>query len=617
MFFKMFHFQYYLWLAGCIVVAHDKSNPLPNVVILFVDDLGWGDIGANGNTTIRTPHVDHLANNGAKFTHWMSASSICTPSRASLLTGRYPQRQGLTSSDWRFRVLNSPSLPGGLPFNELTMAEYLRDEHHYRTHMSGKWHLGIGANFEYLPHHHGFDHWYGMGCTNVLACDPKLNLYPTTTLLEFVVRKTPEMWFGITIAVLTGYILGPLRRQRVTCCGAHIGRRLDIALILALALLVFVWWYTGELTLINPLGCVLFRDGVIVQQPLTLHNLTQRVTGDAQHFIRDAAASGAPFFLYLPFVHVHTALFAMPEFVGKSKHGFYGDNVEEMDWAVGEILKTLKEVGAYENTLTFFSSDNGPFLERGNEGGFAGPFRGAKGQNWEGGIRVPGIMHWPQKILPGQVLDMAVNTMDIFPTTMSIVESIAAGKTSSISSNSFQRPNFDGKDLRSHIAGLSKSGTELRKDSPYEFMFHYCGNDLAAVRYKGKYKLHYFTSITEKNAELQGGRPGSCPSDSICGCSGRNVKQQNPPLVFDIVNDPAETTPLNVDEYPVESFIELVAKAVQEHQSTIPWSEIPNQLESMARASLFPCCNKGGIDPWPALLHLSSTSCRCDDDVPR
>jgi hypothetical protein len=249
------------------------TTPPPNIVILLVDDLGRSDLGAYGNTTLRTPNVDRLANDGAKFDQWISASSICTPSRAALLTGRYAQRYGLTSSDWRFRVLNSPALPGGLPFDETTMAEYLREEHGYSTHMTGKWHLGIGKDGQYLPHHHGFDHWYGMGCTNVIACDPNLHLYQTQhgahqhrTLLEFVVRKTPEMWLGVTLAILIGWITGPLQRQPVACRGVRVGRRLDIALTLALLLLVWVWWYTGELTLINPLGCVLYRDDLVVQQ---------------------------------------------------------------------------------------------------------------------------------------------------------------------------------------------------------------------------------------------------------------------------------------------------------------------------------------------------------------
>ena len=607
-----------LFLSTAILATRPPKPP--NVVILFVDDLGRSDLGTYGNTTLRTPNIDKLANEGVQFNQWISASSICTPSRAALMTGRYAQRHGLTSSDWRFRVLNSPALPGGLPKTEVTIAEYLKENHGYKTHMSGKWHLGIGKDGEYLPHHHGFDHWYGMGCTNVLACDPNRKQYPTKTLLQFVIRKTPEMWITIFSAILFGYYLGPLRRQTLKCCGVRIGKRLDIVLTCTILLLACVWWYTGELTLINPLGCVLYRDGDIVQQPLTLYNLTQRVVGDATYFIREAALEQKPFFLYLPFVKVHTALFAMDDFKGKSKHGFYGDNVEEMDWGVGEIMKTLKEVGEDSNTLTYFSSDNGPFLERGLEGGSSEPLRGSKGQNWEGGIRMPGIVHWPSIIKDGgKKIEFAVSTMDILPTTLSIIDTIVGKKTI------IQHP-FDGQNLIQHIPGIHAlvTGGELKSKTPHEWMYHYCGVDVHSVRWKGQYKVHYVTAVVEDGdqAILNGGRPGSCPADSICGCRGSNAKVHNPPLVFDVLNDPTETVPLDPTDYPKTGedgvdFLSMVKNHMIQHQETIPWDDIPNQLQSMGRASLFPCCDKKGMDPWPALLHISSTSCRCDKDVPR
>ena len=123
------------------MVALNAATSLtpPNIIILLVDDLGRSDLGAYGNSTINTPNIDLLAEQGIQFNQWISASSICTPSRAALMTGRYAQRHGLTSSDWRFRVLNSPALPGGLPHTETTIAEYLKHTHGYQTHMTGKW----------------------------------------------------------------------------------------------------------------------------------------------------------------------------------------------------------------------------------------------------------------------------------------------------------------------------------------------------------------------------------------------------------------------------------------------------------------------------------------------
>ena len=338
-----------LFTLGMLGVAEENASEMnslstPNVMVFLVDDMGYGDLSAG-----ETPNLDKMANEGVRFTSWLSASSICTPSRAALLTGRYAQRMGLTSDDWRFRVLNSPGLPGGLPFEEVTLAEHLR-KRGYVTQATGKWHLGIGPGGIYLPTSHGFDSFYGMGCTNVLSCDPERQLYTTSTLLEFVIRKTPEMWTAIFSIITLGYMAGFIRGKRTYAVG-----------LMTLLLLGWVWWYTGMLTLVNPLACVLYRGRDVVQQPVSLHNLTQRLVGDAQHFIRKSSVSQPhrPFFLYMSFVKMHTALFANPEFQGISKLGPYGDNLAELDWAVGAIMSTVAEENLEANTLTFMTSDNG------------------------------------------------------------------------------------------------------------------------------------------------------------------------------------------------------------------------------------------------------------------
>lgn len=144
----------------------------PNILIFLVDDLGYGDLGCYGNSTIDSRHIDSLARDGVRYTQMYSAAPICTPSRGGFLTGRYPVRLGLTSNDNRFRTFNSPAQPGGLPHDETTMAEIAKHLG-YRTGLVGKWHLGLGKDGEHLPTRHGFDTFFGMPVTNVQTCGNK------------------------------------------------------------------------------------------------------------------------------------------------------------------------------------------------------------------------------------------------------------------------------------------------------------------------------------------------------------------------------------------------------------------------------------------------------------
>lgn len=144
----------------------------PNILIFLVDDLGYGDLGCYGNSTIDSRHIDAIARDGARYTQMYSAAPICTPSRGGFLTGRYPIRLGLTSNDNRFRTFNSPAQSGGLPHDEITMAE-LAQKLDYRTGLVGKWHLGLGRDGEHLPIRHGFHSFFGMPVTNVQTCGNK------------------------------------------------------------------------------------------------------------------------------------------------------------------------------------------------------------------------------------------------------------------------------------------------------------------------------------------------------------------------------------------------------------------------------------------------------------
>jgi arylsulfatase len=255
-----------------------------------------------------------MASEGVRFTNFWSADPVCSPSRAALLTGRYPTRVGVP------RVL-FPQDAGGLNLDESTLAEALKSRG-YRTMCIGKWHLGRPA--EYLPTSRGFDSYFGIPYSNDM---------------------TPR---------------------------------------------------------------VLMRDTQEIEQTADLATLTRRYTEEAQKFI---AAKGGPFFLYFPHTFPHIPLAASDRFRGKSAEGLYGDVVEEIDWSVGEVFRTLRERGLDRNTLVMFSSDNGPWYQ-----GSPGKLRGRKNTTYEGGVREPFLARWSGGIPPGRTCDGLASMLDVFPT---------------------------------------------------------------------------------------------------------------------------------------------------------------------------------------------------------
>lgn len=392
----------WLGLVLCWISCSQPVEAAPNIVIIYADDLGYGDLGCYGHPSIRTPNLDRMAAEGMRFTDFYSAAEVCTPSRAALMTGRYPIRNGMCHD--RFRVLRNNS-QGGLPKDEITLAEHLKEQG-YATACVGKWHLGHLP--EHLPPHHGFDHYFGMPYSNDMQAAPDAP------------KDRTERFFS---------------------------ERND-------------YWRTP-----------LIRGTEIVNPTPDQHEITRLYTEDATQFIRENAAK--PFFLYMPHSFPHVPLFASERFKGKSAAGLYGDVVEELDWSVGQVLDTLKKQGLAENTLVFFSSDNGPWLIFDHHGGSAGMLREGKGSTWEGGMRVPGIAWWPGKIPAGTVQHEMASTMDL-----SVTCSLLGGA---------QLPSdrvLDGVDIRPLLFG---TGTVKR-----EPFFYYRGATLFAVR-SGPWKAHFIT----------------------------------------------------------------------------------------------------------------------------
>lgn len=313
--------RHFLGAIAASTVALRAKSALPNVIMIYCDDLGYGDVGCYGSK-IPTPNIDKMAAEGIRFTHFYSASPVCTPSRASLLTGRYAVRTGMPS-------VIGPGDQSGLPSTETNIAQVMKKTG-YRTMCIGKWHLGDAAR--HLPTNKGFDEYYGIPYSNDMLPRP------------------------------------------------------------------------------------LLHNNEVIEQPAQLDTLTPRYTAQAIRFI--TAGSDKPFFLYLPHTYPHIPLGASPKFRGKSGFGLYGDVVMELDWSVGEILRTLKENGLDDSTLVMFSSDNGPWFQ-----GTAGALRGRKGDTFEGGMRVPFIARMPGRIPAGQVSTAFASTLDILPTVANLTGS--------------------------------------------------------------------------------------------------------------------------------------------------------------------------------------------------
>jgi arylsulfatase A-like enzyme len=269
----------------------------------------------------------------------------------------------------------------------------------------------------------------------------------------------------------------------------------------------------------------LIRQREIVEFPTNQELFTKRYTEEAVQWITEN--KDQPFFLYLAHNMPHAPIFASEEFQGRSEGGRFGDVVEEIDWSVGQITNTLKELGIEKDTLVIFTSDNGPWTMFGPHGGTAAPLRGEKGTSWEGGYRVPGIFRWPGKIKPGVVDDMGAN-LDLYATFASIT---------------------GGLEPTTETAYISKdlSGVLLRnEDGPRNNWFYNSG----AIAYRsGKYKIHLSSKDRSSNPDTREREP---------------IKQHDPPLLFDLSKDLGEQHNIN-SEHP-----EVVERLLQELKRIVP-----------------------------------------------
>ncbi len=356
----------------------------PNVIIILADDLGYGDLGCQGSRVMKTPRLDEMAEQGVRMTSFFASGPVCSPSRAGIMTGRYPIRSGVNYVfvptelfPLALALYGKYRMPWGLPRNEIVLPELMKTAG-YNTCCIGKWHLGDLPGQR--PRARGFDYYYGVLHSNDAI---------------------------------------PLRLYE--------------------------------------------NERVVEPAPVDQDYLTQSYTEKAVSWIE--SNDDSPFFLYMAHTSPHVPLHASPEFRGTSEAGLYGDCVEEIDWSVGQVLDALDRRGMAEDTLVFFTSDNGPWFQ-----GSAGGLRGRKDETFGGGMKVPAIARWPGVIPAHTVTDRMSMNFDLFTTSLA-----AAGLEAPS-----DRP-IDGRDVLPMLKG--------EEQSPHRELYFYKGRELQAVLQDG-WKYH-------------------------------------------------------------------------------------------------------------------------------
>lgn len=396
-----------VFILGILFSCQDKKSQKvsstfdrkkkPNIVLLYVDDLGYGDLGCYGANALKTPHIDKLAANGIKFTDAHSAAATCTPSRYSLLTGNYAFR-----NDARI-------LPGDAPLlidtAQVTLPKMLQNAG-YTTAVVGKWHLGLGFgkvnwNKKISPgaNEVGFDYSYLIPATGdrvptIFVEDGiAVNLAETDTLRVSYDHRVGERPTGLERPDLLKYKADKQHSQTIVNGISRIG------------------YMAGGKS----------AEWVDEEIPFVL-------TEKAKDFMNHNKDN--PFFLYYSFHDIHVPRAPNQKFKGKTGLGPRGDAIAQMDYVVGEIVKQLEQLSLLEDTIIIFTSDNGPILDDGYFDGAeeligdhqpSGPFRGAKYSIYEAGTRMPTIVSWKGNVMPGESAAL-LNQVDLYASIASLLD---------------------------------------------------------------------------------------------------------------------------------------------------------------------------------------------------
>lgn len=394
----------------------------PNIVIIYADDLGYGDMGAYGATALKTPNMDKLAREGMRFTNGYAAAATCTPSRYALLTGVYP---------WRNK--DAKILPGTAPLlidtAQVTIPGLLREQG-YHTGIVGKWHLGLGNGqvdwnqpIAPGPNEVGFDYAYIMAATQ--------DRVPTVYIEDgLVVGLDPDD--PIEVSYEHNFPGQPTGKDNPE-------------------MLKMKWHHGHDQTIVNGISRIGYMKGGTTARWVD-ENMADTFLVKAQEYVRQHRDE--PFFLYYALQQPHVPRTPHSRFVGQTGMGPRGDAIAEADWCIGEFMKTLESLGLLENTLIILSSDNGPVV---NDGYYddaveklgdhtpAGVLRGGKYSLFEAGTRVPFITYWSGRIAPG-ISDAMISQVDFLSSLASLAGS--------------QVTTRDSKNLLDVLLGKSQQGRE-------------------------------------------------------------------------------------------------------------------------------------------------------------
>ena len=449
--FKFFFLSVFVMISCKSIEKESKSSnsgKKPNIVVIYLDDLGYGDLSSYGATEIQTPNIDALANDGIKFTNGYASSATCTPSRYALLTGVYP---------WRNK--NARILAGSAPLiidvAQQTLPKVLKQQG-YQTAIVGKWHLGLGSgNVDWNgkitpgPNEVGFDFSYIMAATQ---------------------DRVP------TVYINNGYVVGfdkndPIEvNYKKNFEGEPTAKSNP-------EMTSMKWHHGHNNSIVNEIPRIGFMKGGETSKWVDI-DMADHFLGKAQEYVKTHKEQ--PFFLYYAMQQPHVPRTPHPRFVGKSGMGPRGDVILEADWVVGEFINTLKEEGLLENTLIVFSSDNGPVL---NDGYFddaveklgehdpKGGLRGGKYSLLEAGTRVPFITYWKGTIKPA-VSDAIVCQIDLLASLANLAGTLDETTDSKNILNTFLGDSDKGRD---NLIIEANSKTALRS-----------GDWLMIPSYKGK-----------------------------------------------------------------------------------------------------------------------------------